>query len=444
MTAGGWCVIGAGPSGLATSRALARLGIEHVVYEKHWDVGGIWDLDNEGTPLYESAHFISSKWTSGFSGFPMPEGFADYPHHSAVLRYLRSFADTYNLRRHIRFGARVDRAESIDGGWRVRLHDGTEAHHRGVICANGVTWLPLLPNWPGDFEGEIRHSISYRSPREFDGRRVLVVGLGNSGADIACDAAKHAKQAAISVRRGYHFLPKHVYGWPIDVHFRRPDLIPKEVAEQDLRAGVFAITGDVTRFGLPKPVHDFGQAHPLLNTQLLHHLAHGDIQVRPDIERLEGHEVRFTDGSSLNVDLLLAATGYRVTAPYLDNSLFEMQGQRIMHYLNVFNQHRHDLFTIGFAEVAAGIYPLIDRMAHLLANYLYDREQRPAAAQAFEMLKTSDPFDSRGGKIFIDSDRHRNYIDLASYVAHTDALCRRLGWPLLGEIDYRPTSGDLS
>jgi hypothetical protein len=431
----GWCVVGAGPSGLATSRALGRLGVEHVVYEKHSDVGGIWDSENEGTPLYDSAHFISSKWTSGFEGFPMRDSLADYPHHSQILRYLREFADAYGLRRHIRFGRRVEHAEPKDGGWEVRFSDGSRSLHRGVICANGVTWLPSMPSWPGHFDGDLRHSATYRNPREFEGRRVLIVGLGNSGADIACDAARHAESATLSVRRGYHFLPKHVYGWPIDVHFRRPDLLAPDVKAMDLRAGVFAVTGDVTRLGLPKPDHDFGQAHPLLNTQLLHHLAHGDVEVRPDIQRLDGSTVHFIDGTMCDVDLILSATGYRVTAPYLDESVFEMRGQRVVHYLNVFNRHHHNLITVGFAEVAAGIYPLIDRMAHMVAHHLHDREHRPSVALAFEALKTSDDFDVRGGKRFLSSDRHANYVDLVSYATHVDELCRKFGWPLITELD---------
>jgi hypothetical protein len=433
-----YAIVGAGPSGLATSRALARLRIPHVVYEKHSDVGGLWDLANPGTPLYESAHFISSKWTSGFTGFPMRESLADYPHHREVLRYLREFAETYDLRQYIRFAAEVRHAEPQAGGWRVHLADGSQALHRGVICANGVTWLPAMPQWPGRFDGELRHSISYRSPREVEGQRVLVVGLGNSGADIACDVARHAAYTAVSVRRGYHFLPKEVFGWPIDVFFRRPDLIPPAIKAMDLRAGIFAATGDVTRFGMPAPDHDLGQAHPLLGTQLLHHLAHGDIEMRPDVKRLDGRQVHFSDGSTLEVDVILAATGYRVTAPYLHESLFEMREQRVVQYLNVFSRRHHELFTVGFAEVAAGIYPLIDRMAHLLAHHLHDRAHRPAAAHEFEAWKLEDTFDVRGGKTFIASDRHANYIDLPSYAAHADAICRHFGWPLFGDVDHCP------
>ena len=426
-----YCVVGAGPSGLAVSRALSRLDIPHVVYEKHSAVGGIWNTDNPGSPVYRSAHFISSKWTSGFTGFPMPAEFADYPHHTQVLRYLRDFADAFGLHRHVRLNAEVDRIEPRGPQWKVTLKDGSTAQHRGVICANGVTWLPALPQWPGAFTGELGHAVSYRSPAQFEGKRVLIVGLGNSGADIACEAARHALSAAVSVRRGYHFLPKHVYGWSIDVFLRCADLLPPAIKALDLRAGIFATVGDTRRFGMPAPDHEPGQSHPLLNTQLLHHLGHGDIEIRPDIERLDGRGVVFKDGSHLEVDLILAATGYRVSAPYLDEALFEWAGERPAQYMNVFNRRHHELFTVGFAEVAAGIYPLIEQMAHLLAHHLNDRLRRPQAARAFELWQQRDDFDPRGGKHFIESNRHANYVDLGSYTKQASALCAKFEWPAL-------------
>lgn len=433
-----YCIVGAGPSGLAVSRALSRLQIPHVVYEKHHDVGGIWDLNNQGTPLYESAHFISSKWTSGFSSFPMNEALADYPRHEHILAYLKAFAEAYGLRKNIQFNAEIKQIDMLEPEmWRVHLANGGTALHRGVICANGVTWLPAMPAWPGKFDGELRHSVTYRSNDEFRGKRVLIVGLGNSGADIACEAARTASTAAVSVRRGYHFMPKHVFGWPLDVFFRRPDLLPTELQSADLRAGIFAVTGDPTRWGMPKPDHEFGQAHPLLNTQLLHHMAHGDIQVRPDIERLDGSEVIFKDGSKLQVDLILAATGYQVKAPYIEDSLFEFKGQRAAQYLNVFSRKPLELYTVGFAEVAAGIYPLIDLMAHLLAHHLHDKLHHPSQAIKFEQLKANDDFDSSSGNRYVASDRHSNYVDMKSYKLKATQLCAEFGWPVLDPSIYQ-------
>lgn len=431
-----YAVVGAGPSGLALSRAFSLADIPHTIYEKHSDVGGIWNIDNAGSPMYESAHFISSKWTSGFVGYPMPETLADYPSYRDVLEYLKDFSNDFGLTKNVAFNSEVISTKRTTAGWALLLKNGEVKKHRGLICANGVTWLPSLPKWPGNFTGEIRHSGTYRSADEFRGKRVLIVGLGNSGADIACDAARNAVVSAVSVRRGYHFLPKQVYGWPIDVFFRRPDILPEALRSANLRAGIAAATGDPGRLGMPRPDHEFGQAHPLLNTQLLHHLAHGDISVRPDIKRLDGNRVVFTDGSSMEVDLILAATGYQVKAPYVDDQFFEFKGGRIAHYLNVFNHQDHELFTVGFAEVAAGIYPLIDQMAHVLAQHLKDRQHDQQKAREFEELKLTDTFDLKAGKSFVASDRHANYVDLLAYKDHVTTLCERFGWPNLNTNTY--------
>jgi cation diffusion facilitator CzcD-associated flavoprotein CzcO len=210
------CIVGAGPAGLSAARALKRSGIAYDQIERHGDVGGIWDLDNPGTPMYESAHFISSRKTSGFFDFPMPDTFPDYPSNRQILRYTRDFATAYGLREAIRFNTAVEAVERAGDGWTVTLDDGSRHDYRAVICATGVNWTPRTPEHPGTFTGQIRHSSSYRSPLEFRGERVLIVGLGNSGADIACDAAANADAAFVSVRRGYHLIPKHLFGMPID------------------------------------------------------------------------------------------------------------------------------------------------------------------------------------------------------------------------------------
>ena len=212
---GDTCIIGAGPAGLAAARALKARGLPYTHLERHTAVGGLWDIDNPGTPLYESAHFISSRTMSAFSGYPMPDDYPDYPNHRQILAYLRGFADAYDLTDSIEFGVEVTAIEpTADGRWRVLRSDGTASEHDQVVAASGVQWDPIVPELPDGYTGEVRHSVTYRSAEELKGRRVLVVGAGNSGCDIACDAARSADHAVLSVRRGYWFIPKHVFGIP--------------------------------------------------------------------------------------------------------------------------------------------------------------------------------------------------------------------------------------
>ena len=143
-------MVGAGPAGLLLARRLAQTKATFEIYERQSDAGGIWDIDAPGSPLYESAHFISSRTLSGFPGFPMPDKYPDYPNHRQVLSYIHAFADEFDLRRHIRFGTSVKRVTpTADGSWELRFDDGVTRRCRYLICANGVTWIPNLVNWPG-------------------------------------------------------------------------------------------------------------------------------------------------------------------------------------------------------------------------------------------------------------------------------------------------------
>lgn len=417
-------VVGAGPAGLAAARALLVRGIPYVHLERHDDVGGIWDLDNPGTPMYRSAHFISSRDHSGFFDYPMPSTFADYPSREQVLEYARSFADDHGLREHLRFGTSVETVSQDDatGEWTVTTSDGDLAAS-AVICCTGVTWTPRTPHVPGDFAGETRHSVTYVDPSEFAGRRVLVVGLGNSGADIACDAAANADRAFISTRRGYHFIPKHIMGKPSD----GSENLPIWAERLLYRIVAPLMIGDVRRWGLPKPDHRLFETHPLINSQLLHHLQHGDVVAKPGLACLDGTGVVFTDGTREEIDLLLFATGYDMSIPYLPEDYLDWTGGRPRMYLNAFAA-RPGLFGISYIEVNSSAYTLFDRIAHLVAEHLDDARSDPARARAFRRIATTESPDLSGGVDFVGSDRHATYVEVRAYKKELKHLARRMGW----------------
>lgn len=418
-------VIGAGPAGLAAARALRVRRIPYVQIERHSDVGGIWDMDNPGSPMYRSAHFISSRDKSGFLGFPMPADFADYPSREQILRYTRSFARRYDLMGGIRFDTSVQSVTQDDrtGEWTVTTDSGAIAAS-AVICCTGVTWDARIPEVPGSFDGEIRHSVSYRDPSEFRGKRVLIVGLGNSGADIACDAAANADRAFISTRRGYHFIPKHILGAPSD----ETEWLP--IWGERLLYRLFAplVIGDTRRWGLPKPDHRLFETHPLINTQLLHHLQHGDITAKPGLSRFDENGVFFTDGSHEVVDLVLFATGYDMSIPYLPTDYLPWVGGRPKMYLNAFAE-RPGLFGVSYIEVNSSAYTLFDRIAHLIAAHLDDVRHSRARARRFRRLVRTEKPDLTGGIRFVGSERHATYVEVRAYKKELRRVSRRMGWP---------------
>jgi len=405
------CVIGAGPGGLVMAAALKARGIPFEIVDAGRQPGGIWDIDRDETPMYESAHFISSRRLSGLPGFPMPESYPDYPRHDRILEYLRAFARQHDLERHITFGVRVESASRRDqGGWQVALNSGDKRQASALCVATGTTWFPRVPVVPGHFEGEAYHSFFYRSPREFEGKRVLIVGGGNSAADIACDAARHASAAFISLRRGYHFIPKFIFGQPSDVFAHTGPQLPRWLEERVFSFLINRIlVGDLTRYGLPKPDHAILRSHPILNTQILHHLGHGDISVRKDVASLDGRTIRFVDGTSEEIDLIVWATGYDKPFPFLRDEDLDRHGDALDLYLNVFHRRHADLFFIGLFETDGAAYSLDGAQADLVASYL-DPQTPGTVRNAFDALRHTDRPDLRGGVRYVASPRHDYYV----------------------------------
>lgn len=371
-------IIGGGPAGLAMARALKISGRPYVLFEKHSDFGGIWDLDNAGSPMYRSAHFISSKTMSGHQAFPMPDHYPDYPSNRQILDYIRSFARSFGLYENARFGATVEKAEPEGEGWRLSVTENgqtREQRARWLVCASGTNWRPNRPELKGadTFKGEIIHSVDYRDEQRLRGRRVMVIGAGNSGVDIACDAAYAAETAFISLRRGYHFMPKHVFGEPLDVFASKSEWAPPWLGQRVFGALLSKLNGDLTRLGLPKPDHKPLSSHPIVNNQLLHYLQHGDIRAKPGVDRLDGGGVVFTDGSRETVDLIITATGYDWALPYLDRALLTLKNERPQAFLKIFQPERPNLFLNGYIETNGGAYKLFDDMSQLIAQAIEDQ-----------------------------------------------------------------------
>lgn len=434
-----YCLVGAGPAGLVMARALLKEGIPFDWFERNGDVGGIWDMTNLDTPMYESCHFISSKYTSGFYGYPMSKELPDYPSGSQIFEYIRSFADTFDLKRRVTFGVGVVDAQPIENDqWRVTFTDGRIETYEGLINATGVTWHPNRPHIKGEesFMGEIIHSVKYRSPSEFANKRVLIVGAGNSGVDIASDAAIHAKQAYLSVRRGYRFIPKYIFGVPTDALISGKIAPPKGVSlNGDVTKLVDSLVGDLTRYGLPKPDHDLLASHPIMNTQVLHHLGHGDLIAKPDIEEITETGVRFKDGTHVELDLIVLATGYSYSVPYLEQSEDEWKDGRPQLYLRIMSRKHRNLYFIGYAEFADAAYKRFDEMAQMVVIDIRARTTGEHYDELLELRRSDNP-DLAGGHKYIESPRHTNYIEVETYLNYLATLRDRFDWPEVDDSTY--------
>lgn len=415
-------LIGAGPSGLAGARCLQKHGVAFQGFEAHDDVGGLWNIHNPRSTVYESAHLISSKRMTEFAEFPMADTVADYPSHRELLDYFRAFADHFGLRQHFRFGTRVLKVEPVsqapDTRWRLTTQgpDGVQhtADYKGVVVANGTLAEPNMPTFPGQFAGELLHTSAYKSAALFEGKRVLIVGAGNSGCDIAVDAVHRARRVDISVRRGYYFVPKYVFGRPADTlggKIRLPAWLKQRVDATILRW----FSGDPVRMGFPKPEYRMYESHPVVNSLILHHIGHGDVKVRADIERLDGHTVRFKDGSAADYDLILAATGYRLHYPFLAPECLNWQGMAPSLYLNIFAPGFDRLAVLGMVEASGLGWQGRYEQAELVARYLKGLDSGSAPALALKAAKAGPPPDLSGGYRYLKLERMAYYVNKDAY-----------------------------
>lgn len=424
-----YAVIGAGPCGVAMIRCLEKMNIPFKAFEYHSEVGGIWNTDNPLSTVYDSAHLISSKGMTQYDEFPFEDKVADFPHNKVLKNYFISFAEKFNLKKNIRFNSaitKVDRKE--DGTCTVEYKDTKtgEAYtetFKGVILATGLfnKGNENIPKWPGmeTFTGEMVHAANYRSNDLFADKRVLIVGCGNSAADIAIDAVHRAKTVDMSVRRGYYFVPKYIFGKPMDtVNSSFKKFIPAPVKKQIDKKIVEWFAGNPQRFGFPKPDYDFLESHPVVNSYLLQHVGHGDIDIVGDIKKIEGSTVFFKDGTSSDYDVILTATGYHIKFKYIDHKLLNWKGACPDLHLNCFHPEYDNLFVLGMIEATGIGWQGRYDQAELVATYIKQKDTNPntEAFKAFEAERKENDTDLSNGTKYIKLDRMAYYVHKETYM----------------------------
>ncbi|HSE09368.1 MAG TPA: NAD(P)-binding domain-containing protein [Nocardioidaceae bacterium] len=414
-----YALIGAGPAGLAGARNLAKAGVDFVGFEAHTGVGGLWDIENPRSTVYMSAHLISSRTTTAFAEFPMREDVPDYPDHRHMKAYFEAFADEFDLPRHYRFGTRVERVEPDGELWRVTSVDSHGVEYverfRGVVIATGTLSEPSIPTFPGEFTGEVMHTATYKDPVVFEDKRVLIIGAGNSGCDIAVDAVHYADSVDMSVRSGYYFIPKYIFGKPADTLNQRERPLPAWLKTKVDGTLLRLLTGDPARFGFIKPDHRIYESHPILNTLVLHHAGHGDIKVRGDIARFAGDCVEFKDGTHREYDLVVLATGYKLHYPYVDPQHLNWVRNAPDLYLNVFTPNHRNLFVLGMIEAAGIGWQGRYLQAELVASFIKAQQEDPAAADELWARVHGPRPDLSGGYRYRQLDRMPYYVNKEAY-----------------------------
>lgn len=428
-----YCIIGAGPCGLTAARHFLGRGIPFDCFEAESRVGGNWYLEGTRSSVYSSTHLISSKRMTEFPDFPMPDHYPAYPHHRQALDYLEAYARHFDVLDRVQTGRRVDTItpdtrKPETGGWQVKLAgESSPRAYRGVVLATGHHWDPLRPELPGEdrFAGTVIHSQQYKHPQQLTGRKVLVVGAGNSGCDIAVEAAENAEAAYLSMRRGYHFVPKFLFGKPADQAGEVLDRLrlPMGVRRGIVRGLLRIAVGPLDRYGLPRPDHRLFETHPIVNSQLLYFLGHGRLVAKGAIDRLEPEGVRFQDGSFAAVDLIVLATGYRLSFPMIDVQWLNARDGRPQLFLHAYHPIRDDLFVIGMIQPNGALWPLAHDQAKLAAAFLVAASHERPEADWFRRRKKGRWPAVHAGIRYLHTPRHFLEVE---YFAYRRAMRRLL------------------
>jgi dimethylaniline monooxygenase (N-oxide forming) len=430
------CVIGAGSSGIATIKALAEREIPFDCFEASDQVGGNWVFENRNgmSSAYKDLFINVSRERMSYSDYPMPSSYPDFPHHTHIKEYFDKYVDHFDLRRRIAFETTVEHAaRREDGRWEVRVvpsggsaGDGQNGRARtgaaetrlydALIVANGHHWDPRWPEpaFPGAdvFEGIQMHAHHYKDSSVFAGKDVVVLGMGNSAMDLAVESSYVAAHTYLAARRGAWIIPKYVFGKPVDQLPNDPR-VPFKVRQRILHRLIKTLTGPPERYGLPKPDHKFGEAHPTVSGRILDRIAHGTIVPKPNIASLDGERVRFADGSEVHADIVVYCTGYKISFPFFDESFLAAPDNHIELFRRVFHPKIDNLFFVGLLQPLGAIMPLAEAQGAWVGDHLRGEYALPGQG---DLRRDVAADQAAMKKRYVASKRHTIQVDFDDYL----------------------------
>jgi putative flavoprotein involved in K+ transport len=374
-------VVGGGPAGLATAGALRHHGIGAVVLERE-DIGASWRKH------YDRLHLHTVRWLSHLPGYKIPKRYGDWVAREDVVEYLEDYVRIQNL--DVRTGVEVEGLQRDGDDWRVSTSEGDFVAPR-VVIATGYNKHQKLPEWPGldGFTGDLTHSGNYKNPEPYVGKTVLVVGTGNSGAEICVDLIEGgAKHVQLSVRRSPTVLKRDTNGMPgqlIGVLLRR---MPEPVMNKLWPVLQRSVVGDLTKHGLPPAAPNAytrflkEDVTPILDVGLVDALKAGKVEVVAAVDGFDGDDVLLADGSRIQPDAVIAGTGFRRGLEPLVGELGLIedgpQGRPVVHGAET-HPNAPGVHFIGFSNPVSGMFREIAIDAKRIAKEIARARTRVAA-----------------------------------------------------------------
>lgn len=388
-------------------KTLQESGIEYDCLEASDRVGGVWNIEFGGSG-YRSLRTNTSTRTMAYSDFPFAENSPVHPNSSEMVDYFRSYAEHFKILDNIHFNSRVKNiTPDADDNWQVELDSGEVRQYSNVIVATGKYSKAKHPHdqIEGEFNGQFIHSAEYLdalTPLDLSGKRVVVVGLGSSAVEIACDLANdssplaHASKVILSARSGRWIVPKIIDGKPADALAPHPseklpwlfDLIPKSIGEAIMRRSIgkrfralFTEIQAGLEFKLPQPKIFPWAERPTLSLDFLPFLQSGKITLAPGIDRFDNSRVTFLNGEVEEVDAIIYATGYTLDFPFISEPVLTGPAADLSLYQNVAHPTRPGLFFVGCLPVLCSMWPVAEQQSKWIAELIKGSFKLPSQSQ---------------------------------------------------------------
>ncbi|XP_056384023.1 flavin-containing monooxygenase 5-like [Hyla sarda] len=439
------CIIGAGSSGLTAIKCCLDEDLEPTCFESSDDIGGLWRFkenpEDSRASIYKSVIINTSKEMMCFSDYPIPDDYPNYMHNSKIMHYFRMYAEHFNLLKYIQFKTKVctikkcpdfatsgqwDVVTECDGKQKVGVYDG-------ILVCSGHHTFPHLPlhSFPGidKFKGQYFHSRDYKYPQQFEDKKIIVIGIGNSGGDLAVELSSVAKQVFLSTRRGAWVLNRVAdEGFPLDVVlYSRYKFFLKQFFTTEMlncwAENKMNKRFNHENFGL-KPKHRILSQHPTINDDLPNRIISGKVLVKPNVRKFTETDVIFEDGTvEKNVDVVFFATGYSFSFPYLEEPELKVEQNHISLYKHIFppNLKKTTLAFIGLIQPIGAIMPLSELQARWATRVFKGLCKLPSSKA---MLEDIAAMKKEMAQRYVDSPRHTVQVDFMEYM---DELASQFG-----------------
>jgi dimethylaniline monooxygenase (N-oxide forming) len=423
------CILGAGSSGIAMAKQLAARGLPFDCFEKSDRVGGNWVFQNKNgmSSAYRSLHINTSRDKMHFSDFPMPRDYPHFPHHEQVAAYFDAYVDHFGFRDRIRFNTAVTRAQRQDDGqWRITLESGESLTYDALAVCNGHHWDARWPSpaYPGHFDGPQIHSHYYideTDPVDVRGKRVLIVGFGNSAMDIACEIGRKnvTPVTYLSTRRASWVIPRFVGNKLLDADNPHPSedpawlirVMPVWMKNWLAAKKLSAVHGSPADHGLPEPEPYFS-THPTISQDIYNRIGSGDVVVRPAIKALRGKQVEFVNGQLDDIDVIIWCTGYNIRFPFFDPGFLDVSDNDIALWQRVWDPRFTNLMFIGLVQPWCAIMPIAEQQAIIAAEHLAGSYALPPLSQMAAETHAMHEAIKAG---YVNTARHTIQVDCGEY-----------------------------